>query len=1396
MYKKGIFKKVAALLIIFTMVFGMLPTMGFGIGTVYAEALTPTLGNPDTWDGTVLPILNGDGSINDPYRIESAEQLAYLAQQVNIGKNYMDQHFLLTVDIDLTGQEWIPIGKELFKPFSGTLDGAGHVIFNLTIGSTSQPNNQLDRAGLFGQTMGANIKNIGVENIGIYVDNTTASAFVGGLIGSAIAEAGRSTHVINCYTTGTIINYSKLNSTAGGLIGDFRGMLDLNSANPPVNEFGAYNCYSTVNVTGDTYYHAGGFLGQVVGNMTIENCYAAGKTSILGAGSTAGFLGGILSGVYKNPTFTNCYWNSSDNSVSCGWNGDIGPGSTSAYMKSDDFMNQLNSNRETNPEAATWKFVTDKNGGYPMLKGIGNIDLTYTIGTLNDQSLTPLTVGYTAGSQQTATITINKTGTGDLTNLAVQLGGADAADFELGALSTANLDNVTSSATFTVKAKDELATGTYTATVTVTADNLNPVTFSVTQEVNIAVAPTIETQPQNQTVTEGQTATFTIAAAGTGPLTYQWKKDGNNIEGATTATLTISDAQAADAGSYSVVVTNQEGSVISNTATLTVNKPDDPNVRHMVKDGNVFLGGKYIELGISPAGYFGTTVAAPKLSPDPGGFHTEGMYENKLGMRIDGDGFDIGEPPTTGDFFLPGSPTEGFGLGYKLTAEGLPEVLVNYNGGAPELTNITSEDASSENILKAIITGTTPDGSLEITQEIWFAVDDKVFKTNISVKNLTEASLYDIRYTRSVDPDQDLDKNGSYATKNSVISNPPANGSAIVIAKGAMTEEPFIFMATDAAARAAIAGADLLDPYSSELWLEDGSKLLEAEATDDTGIHLTFKIGDLLAGASKTVVMNSSLNPNLDEALKDVDKAPGAPINVTATAGNGQATVSFTAPVDDGGMPITGYTVTSNPGNITASGTTSPITVTGLNNGTTYTFTVTATNAAGTGAPSGASDAVTPYAPSSSGSSSSSEATKPGATGVEILVNGKIETAATAITTKDGNKTVTTITVDDKKVEEKLSREGQNTVVTIPVKTKADVVVGQLNGQTVKNMENKEAVLKVKTDDITYTLPAAQINIDAVSEQIGKQVELKDIAINVKISASTQETVKIVEAAANKKNYQVVVKPVEFEITCTSGNKAIEVSRFNAYVERLVAIPDGIDPNKITTGIVFNPDGRFSHVPTVITAIDGRYYAKINSLTNSTYSIIWSPKTFADVENHWAKDAVNDMGSRLVISGVGDDRFAPDRDITRAEFAAIVVRGLGLMRSGTGKDVFNDVAKKDWYYDAVSIASEYGIISGYGNGKYGPQDKITREQAMAMIARAMEITQLKVEFKAGEADQLITAFADSEKPSDWAKDYIASCIKAETVHGRSGKLIAPKDYITRAEVASIVKRLLQKSDLI
>jgi hypothetical protein len=416
-------------------------------------------------------------------------------------------------------------------------------------------------------------------------------------------------------------------------------------------------------------------------------------------------------------------------------------------------------------------------------------------------------------------------------------------------------------------------------------------------------------------------------------------------------------------------------------------------------------------------------------------------------------------------------------------------------------------------------------------------------------------------------------------------------------------------------------------------------------------------------------------------------------------------------------------------------------------------------------------------------------------TNSSVIVNGKVVSAGTIANTKVDGKKISTISIDEQRLEQMLAEEKINPVITIPVSTEADVIIAELNGRMIRNMENKKATIEVKTDVASYVLPAMQINIESISKQINKNVELKDILVRIEISKPTNEEAKLVENSSVRGGFTIVTPAVEFNITCTHGDKTIKLDKFSSFVERTIAIPEGVNPSKITTGIIINNDGTFRHVPTKIVVIDGRYYAKINSLTNSLYSVIWNPIEFTDVSNHWSKEAVNDMGSRMIINGVGDKMYEPDRYITRAEFAAIAVKSLGL-KPGTGENKFDDIKSTDWYCPYIETASEYGIISGFGNGNFRPNDKITREQAMTMIARAMKITGLEYELNSYDTELTFSEFEDSAEFSEWAVESMVKCVKTGIVTGKGANTIAPKDQITRAEVAVIIQRLLKASNLI
>ncbi|WP_165972067.1 S-layer homology domain-containing protein [Paenibacillus piri] len=415
-----------------------------------------------------------------------------------------------------------------------------------------------------------------------------------------------------------------------------------------------------------------------------------------------------------------------------------------------------------------------------------------------------------------------------------------------------------------------------------------------------------------------------------------------------------------------------------------------------------------------------------------------------------------------------------------------------------------------------------------------------------------------------------------------------------------------------------------------------------------------------------------------------------------------------------------------------------------------------------------------------------------GTTPFRIIVDGKeVEQIATAAVSEEGDRTIFTVTIDTAQLSELLAKAGDRPMIVIPVSASADKVTVILAGDAVKALENKQATLDIRTTNGSYKLPAAEIRIDSFSKQLGEYLKLSDIIVGIDIAKSDSAKVKLMENAAEKGRFTIVARPVDFTVAASYSGKTVYADKFNSYVKREIPLPDGADPSKMTTAVVLEAEGITRHAPTYVTLRDGKYYAVIHSLTNSTYSLIWHPMTFADVEGHWAKLAVNDMASRMVVNGVDENRYQPDGDITRAEFAAIIVRALGLADSGKTAG-FTDVKSSDWYVGAVAKAQEYGIIEGYEDQTFRPMKTISRQEAMVMIAQAMKLAGLETNISSSSTDAILSKFTDSSAVHAWAKQAAAAVVSIGLVNGSDAGLL-PASNITRAETAAIVQRLLEKA---
>ncbi len=165
----------------------------------------------------------------------------------------------------------------------------------------------------------------------------------------------------------------------------------------------------------------------------------------------------------------------------------------------------------------------------------------------------------------------------------------------------------------------------------------------------------------------------------------------------------------------------------------------------------------------------------------------------------------------------------------------------------------------------------------------------------------------------------------------------------------------------------------------------------------------------------------------------------------------------------------------------------------------------------------------------------------------------------------------------------------------------------------------------------------------------------------------------------------------------------------------------------------------------------------------------------SDIEGHWAQGTIRQMVDKGIIKGYPDGSFGPNNNITRAEFTSLLVRAFNL-ESGPGK-IFNDTANH-WAKEAIKTANYHGLVSGYSDTLFGPDDPVTREQIAVMVVNATKIEQ---------SDEN-KPFTDSAQISDWAKESVAKATAAELITGYPDGTFKPKDNATRAEAMVVLDR--------
>jgi poly-gamma-glutamate synthesis protein (capsule biosynthesis protein) len=185
------------------------------------------------------------------------------------------------------------------------------------------------------------------------------------------------------------------------------------------------------------------------------------------------------------------------------------------------------------------------------------------------------------------------------------------------------------------------------------------------------------------------------------------------------------------------------------------------------------------------------------------------------------------------------------------------------------------------------------------------------------------------------------------------------------------------------------------------------------------------------------------------------------------------------------------------------------------------------------------------------------------------------------------------------------------------------------------------------------------------------------------------------------------------------------------------------------------------------------------------------PLSFTDIANlsEGLKLSVEDLASSGLINGISDTEFGPDQPVTRAQLAQLLMSALG--RVGQGADGgFTDIPADSWAKQAADSAKSLGVISGFEDGTFRPDDAVTREQAFAIAARILS-KELKYR-DVSSADTVLAEFGDAASISSHAKDDIAKAFKAGLFNRSATGLLNPQAAISRAEAAVLLRQLFSK----
>ncbi|MDP4094014.1 MAG: S-layer homology domain-containing protein, partial [Bacillota bacterium] len=385
------------------------------------------------------------------------------------------------------------------------------------------------------------------------------------------------------------------------------------------------------------------------------------------------------------------------------------------------------------------------------------------------------------------------------------------------------------------------------------------------------------------------------------------------------------------------------------------------------------------------------------------------------------------------------------------------------------------------------------------------------------------------------------------------------------------------------------------------------------------------------------------------------------------------------------------------------------------------------------------------------GSSANKPVTPTESNTVAVEVNATVDSQGSATATVNENQLTDAV---HKAVESAAQTDG-NTAVQVEIKVNAQAEAKSVETNIPKTFLNNTAADSSITG-LTITTPIAAINFD--SNALG--TISGEASGDLKITASKVDT-----ATLSDETQQAVGDRPVFNFSVTSSGNTI--SQFNGNVS--VSVPykpkAGEDPDSIV--IYYITANGSLQIVNNCSYDTGTGMVTFNTRHFSTYAVGYNKVNFKDVaKNAWYSKSVSFIAARGITTGTGNGNYSPNAKLTRGEFLVMMMRAYGIAPDTDLSNNFSD-AGSTYYTGYLAAAKRLGIAGGVGNNKFVPDKEITRQEMFTLLYNALKTTG---QLPTGNSGKQLSAFSDAGQVTSWAKDAMVLFVQTGTIDGSGGKL--------------------------